>query len=62
MALTNQTKNTASVTNKKRGGGDVTWNSSDPATWDESPGTWDAFMAIRNQSKNTASVTNTSKS
>ena len=62
MALTNQSKNTASVTNKTRSGGDVTWDSSDPATWDESSGTWDFFASMRNQSKNTASVTNQAKS
>lgn len=62
MPFNNQTKNTTSFTNKSIGNGitwdgyNVSWDDSDPATWDN-PGT-----PFDNKTKATTNFTNETKS
>jgi hypothetical protein len=61
LTLTNDSKNTLNLT--KEGKDDtMTWDSSDPETWDDGPGFWDSPR--RNlvlDSKNTLAITNENK-
>ena len=60
-AVTNESKNTVSVTNDAKPGADRTWDES-TETWDESTGTWELpASAVTKEAKNTATVTNENK-
>jgi hypothetical protein len=52
MALTNQAKNSATLTNVEHAGGDRTWDET-TTTWDETPRTWDKgyLSNVTNQAK-----------
>jgi len=59
MTITNETKNSLSLTNKAKP--DLTWDDMD-ITWDDVPGTWDNnFVVIGNETKNNLSLTNQTK-
>jgi hypothetical protein len=60
MALTNNTKNTVSLTNKQASE-DITWDEAD-FTWDETNSTWDkVLLNITEQTKNTITLTKPSE-
>ncbi len=60
MNLTNESKNTLSVTNEDKGY-DLTWDEA-TFTWDEAEGTWDTQrLIITKEDKNSLSITNESK-
>lgn len=60
-SLTNQSKNSASLTNIQFGEELLTWNES-TFTWEAAPGTWDfQTTVLANRSKNTATITNQAK-
>lgn len=57
--MTNQARNTATVTNQGFGSAGIAWNAA-TFTWDEAAGTWNNPYTFVNQVKNSASVTNQS--
>jgi len=59
--VTNQNKNTGSVSNQNLGASGATWDEA-TYTWDNASGTWDNPYLITNQSKNSSSITNQSAS
>jgi len=61
MTMTNQQKNTASVTNQANSQSKRQWGDYS-GTWAQFQGQFQASYTIKNQTKNTASLTNQSKS
>ena len=60
MNITNETKNSLTVTNDSKDNG-LTWDEAD-FTWDEAIGTWDVpGMPIENETKNNLTITNETK-
>lgn len=59
MALTNESQNTASLTNEEFGSSDITWDEAN-FTWDEAAGSWDNPYKMANEAQNAASITNES--
>lgn len=58
VAITNETANTASLTNEAFGDKQYTWDES-TFTWDEAPGTWDRQTTqMVNETANSVSLTN----
>lgn len=55
--MENETKNSASLTNEEKAGGDLTWDEAD-FSWDEGAGTWDNPYRMSQEDKNSASMTN----
>jgi len=63
MALTisNEDKNNLSISNESKNS-DMTWDGSDPLTWDDDPGKWDApKRPLVNEDKNSLSIINEDK-
>ena len=61
MTLTNDSKNSLALTNEGKDD-TMTWDSSDPETWDDDPGFWDnPRRSLTMASKNTLSITNEPK-
>lgn len=61
LSITKESKNTISLTNEGKDD-DMTWDSSDPLTWDDDPGVWDApKKPLSKESKNTLSLSKESK-
>lgn len=62
MALTNQTKPTASLTNQAFGEAGQTWGDQGDATWGDKAGTWGRQVTeVSNATLPTASLTNEAK-
>ncbi len=61
LSITNESKNNLSVSNEDKDDS-MTWDSSDPLTWDDDPGTWDSPRRhLAKPSKNTLTITNKPK-
>lgn len=59
--LTNQARNTTTVTGVSlSGGAGETWDQ-DVNTWNENTGTWDRSFGATNQARNTTALTNQSR-
>lgn len=57
MTITNESKNTLSLTNKDKSD-DNTWDDAD-ISWDDMPGTWDnQFVVVKKETKNDIALTN----
>ena len=61
MAITNQTKNSATPSNQAFGSAGITWDEAE-FSWDEASGTWDNPYTLVNQTKNSGSITNEQQS
>jgi hypothetical protein len=61
LSLTNETKNSLSLTKESKDD-TMTWDSSDPLTWDDDPGSWDApHIPLIKETKNSLSLTKEAK-
>ena len=61
LSITNEDKNTLTLTAESKES-DLTWDGSDPLTWDDQPGKWDApRRPLVNEDKNALSITNEDK-
>jgi len=61
LAITPETKNNLNITNTSKDTS-LTWDGSDPLTWDDPSGTWQApRVPFVRESKNTLNITNTNK-
>ena len=61
LSISNESKNALTMTNVNKDAS-LTWDGSDPLTWDDDPGTWDApQLPFTNEDKNTLTTTNESK-
>jgi hypothetical protein len=61
LVLKNETKESLSLSNEEKSDS-LTWDSSDPQTWEEQTGKWDAPREpITNEQKNELSLTNEPK-
>ena len=60
MPLSNESKNTVSITNDDKGY-DLTWDEA-TFTWDEAEGTWDTQrVVVTTETKNSLSISNEAK-
>jgi len=61
LITTNESKNTLNLANEGKDDS-MTWDSSDPLTWDDDPGQWDSPKTyFVKEDKNTLTLTNEAK-
>ena len=61
LSITNESKNALSISNEARNG-DLTWNASDPLTWNDARGDWNTpRLPFNKDSKNSLTISNDSK-
>lgn len=61
LNLTNENKNTLNLENEEKDDS-MTWDESNPSTWNEAKGPWDApRRPLTKESKNTLTLNNESK-